>query len=90
LRNSASRQVFIEDGAEEALRVIEVPPPDTNLEHATLLQLARELQRRLAHMELRDHERMKANTQDPDREALSDTKAVLDEILGLMTGDEVA
>jgi len=61
LENPKARATFLEDGAQEALKVLEVPPADASLAEATLAQLAQELQRRLARLEWRDFQRMKSD-----------------------------
>ena len=83
--NPKAREVFLEDGAEEAMKILEVPQADTNLAGATLAQLAQELQRRLARLELREFRRMKEDPQDESREALIDAKGQLDEIVAMIT-----
>jgi hypothetical protein len=64
LDHPKARATFLEDGAQEALKALEVPPADASLAEATLAQLAQELQRRLARLEWRDFQRMKS---DPRR-----------------------
>jgi hypothetical protein len=88
LRNVMARKVFLQEGAVEAIKVLEVPSTDTKLDAASLSQLARVLQRRLALLPFEDLRRMQSDPQDSDREALTDVKASLDEVMVMIMGDE--
>lgn len=90
LESEKARKVFLADGAQEALKVLEVPPTDASLAQATLAQLAQELQRRLARLEWRDFQSMKSDSRNDSRTALVDAKAQLDEIVTSLTGDQDA
>src|SRR5439155_154407 len=86
LANPKSRNVFLEDGAEAALRILEIPTANASLNEATLVQLAQELQRRLARLAWTEFQRMKNDSRDECREALIDVESQLSEIVATMTG----
>jgi len=90
LDNEKARKVFLAEGAQEALRILEVPPPDASLAQATIAQLAQELQRRLARLEWREFQTMKSDPGNDNRTALVDVRAQLDEIVVSMIGDDSA
>jgi hypothetical protein len=58
LDNQKARAVFLDDGAQEALKILEVPPADASLAEATLTQLAREARHRPARPQWRAPQRM--------------------------------
>ena len=64
LENPKSKTVFLKDDAQDALKVLEVPPADTNLAEVALAQLTQGPQRRLGRLEWRDCQRIKS---DPRR-----------------------
>lgn len=60
LGNSESREVFLRDGAQEAMKVSDVPAPDDALRNASLEQLAREVIRRVFTMSYSDLQLLQA------------------------------
>ncbi len=58
LDNQKARAVFLDDGAQEAWKILEVPPADTGLAEATLMQLAQEVRHQPARLQWRDPQRM--------------------------------
>ena len=59
LQNEASRDTFLKLGAEEALKVLDVPTPEAALKDATLQQLAREICRRINAIRFDELQRLK-------------------------------
>jgi hypothetical protein len=61
LENPKSKAVFLKDGAQEALKVLDVPAPDEAIKDASLEQLAREISRRILSMAYSELQRLRGN-----------------------------
>jgi hypothetical protein len=59
LGNAKTRDVFLQDGAQEAMKLLDVPAPDDAIRDATLEQLAREIVRRVLGMSCPDLQRLR-------------------------------
>ncbi|NLZ05731.1 MAG: hypothetical protein GXY19_11200 [Phycisphaerae bacterium] len=80
LQNARSHEVFLKEGAQEAMRVLDVPSVGVPLAEATLEQLARALCRRITSLEYGDMLRLRGETGSEEKDVLFDAK---DAIVGL-------
>lgn len=68
LQDERSRGVFFRDGAKEALKILDVPPPDEALKDASLEQLAHEVVRRVLNMAYSELQRMREKVGSDENE----------------------
>ena len=68
LQDKRSREVFLRDGAKEALKILEVPPPDEAIKDASLEQIAHEVVRRVLNMTYSELQRMRENVGSDENE----------------------
>ena len=90
LEHPAAREVFLADGAQEAIKSLETEPADASLENASLTQLALELTRRVTKLQFSDIQRLKAEPHNENGEALFEAKAQLVDLLALVSEEEDA
>ena len=83
LRNADAKKVFLDDGAREAVKVLDRPSPDQALNDATLEQLARELTKRILNMQLRELRRLQEDLAADTNEILLQAR---DELTALCAG----
>jgi len=88
LQNPKSKEVFLRDGAREALKVLDVPAPDEALKDATLDQLAREMVRRVLSMSYSDLQRLRADVGSAENASLCDARDQLSELCADIASDE--
>jgi hypothetical protein len=60
LSSERSREVFLRDGAQEAVKLLDAPTSDAALAEASLSQLARELAKRIAYLPFADVQRLRS------------------------------
>jgi hypothetical protein len=84
LDDQEAREVFLKDGAQEAIKCLEIEPADASLAEATMTQLAQELGRRVSRMEFRDMQRLKSDPESEDSQSLLEAKTQLVQCLTLM------
>lgn len=77
LQNKKSHEVFLTEGAQEAIRLLDVPTTGVGLIDATLEQLARELCKRINALEYGDVLRLRAETNIDEKEVLYDARDAL-------------
>ena len=80
LQNAESRRVFLNRNAQEALKHLDLPAPETALNTATLEQLARQLSRRINEIPSETLQRMKAERDNDEVAALLTAKDRLSEL----------
>lgn len=88
LENEKSREVFLRDGAREAIKVLDIPAPDDALKDATLQHLAREIIRRVLSMSYSDLQRLRADVASAENAALCDARDQLVELCADIASDE--
>lgn len=74
LGNPRSKEVFLRDGAQEAIKVLDIPAPDDALQNATLQQLAREIIRRVLSISYSELQRLRADVATAENAALCDAR----------------
>ena len=74
LQNPKSKQVFLRDGAREAIKVLDVPTADQALGDATLAQLVTETNRRLLTMQYAEVIKLRSDGGAQERGDLLDLK----------------
>ncbi|HLB73769.1 MAG TPA: ParB N-terminal domain-containing protein [Sedimentisphaerales bacterium] len=77
LQNEQSRKMFLRDGAQEALRVLDIPDSATILKDTTLEQLARALCKRINEFRYDDLRRLKSDPESDEAEMLFDARDAL-------------
>jgi hypothetical protein len=80
LENKKSHEVFLRYGAEEAMKVLDVPSDGVGLADATLEQVARELCRRVSSLEYGDVRRLRGEAATEEKEVLYDARDALAEL----------
>jgi len=80
LHNREARDVFFKKGAMEAIRVLDVPPRDTSLEGATLMELAHELIRRWNDLKYPDMLRLRQMSTSDDKDVIRDARDAFSEL----------
>lgn len=79
LHNTEAREVFLKKGAVEAIKVLDVPPPNTSLDGATLMELARELIRRWNDLKYPDMLELRQGPSD-DKDVIRDALDAFSEL----------
>jgi hypothetical protein len=80
LKDPKSREAFLKAGAQEALKILDIPAPDAALKEAPLEQLAREIVRRVNGLPWATLQHMKSNPDNPEIEILRTAKEDLAEL----------
>lgn len=82
-----AKETFLKEGAQEAMKLLDTAPAGATLEEASLLQLAQELTRRIARLELKDIQRIKSDPKGKEKEVLYDANAQLEELFTFITDE---
>ncbi|RJX20073.1 MAG: hypothetical protein C4575_07350 [Desulforudis sp.] len=82
LRDDQAREIFLREGAQEALKVLDAPDTEQALSSASIVQLARELARKIGSLPYDDLMRLRGATAEDDRADLYDAKEHLESLLG--------
>ena len=80
LDDESAKTTKLENGAQEAIRLLDSRNADTNLEDASIIQLAQELSRRIVGLDFEDIKRLRDDTRNDERDILFDTKSQIDEL----------
>jgi len=88
LENAKSKEVFLQDGAQEAMKLLDVPAPDEAIKDATLEQLAREIIRRVLNMSYSELQRLRANAAGAENGAICDARDQLTQLCSDIASDE--
>ena len=88
LENPKSRDVFLKEGAQEAMKVLDVPTPDEAIKDATLDQLAREISKRILSMSYSELQRLRANPASEEASVLAETRDQLAQLCTDIASDE--
>ena len=74
LDNPKAKAVFLRDGAQEAIKLLDVPTPDQALRDAPLVALAREISRRILNVPYAEIVRLRSNMDGPENEAICEAR----------------
>ena len=80
LENDKSKAVFLSQGAQEAIKVLDVPSSEAALADATIVQLARELYKRINSIAWTEVQSLKSNQAQTDKEILLDARDALKDL----------
>ena len=81
LRNPKAKDIFLKQGAREAVKVLERPVLDKTLAEADLGQLARALRQRVDTLPFQEHQRLKDNPDDEINQYLLDALQALKDLV---------
>lgn len=88
LKDDKAREIFLKEGAQEALKVLDTPDTQQALSSASITQLARELARKIGAMPYNELQRLREATAEQDRADLYDAKEHLESLLNDLDSDE--
>lgn len=88
LRNPNSKETFLRDGAQEALKVLYVPSPDAALKDATLEQIAREINQKILSMEYAELQRLRSDVSTEGAELLCELRDNLTQLCSDIASDK--
>ena len=88
LENPKSRSVFLKAGAQEAMKLLEVPALDDSLKDVSIETLARELNRRLLSMTYAELQRLRANVAGDENVVLCEARDQLVQVCKDIAADE--
>lgn len=77
LQNDKAKATFLKSGAQEAIKVLDVPTPESALQDATLEQLARELCKRISAIQYGDLQKLRSRKETPDVSVVCDARDAL-------------
>ncbi|MBN2287113.1 MAG: hypothetical protein JXI43_11745 [Tissierellales bacterium] len=77
LQNTRSRDIFLRDGAQEALKVLETATPEATIRDATLEQLAGEICKRISRIEYGDIQRLRSIPASEEKDILCEARDAL-------------
>jgi len=80
LASEKSREVFLSDGAQEAVKLLDAPTTDTALHDAPLESLAKELIRKVLGLSYGDIQRLRANLGNDQKDILIDARDQLSQL----------
>lgn len=75
-----AKDVFLKDGAQEAMKLLDVPSPDQALKDAPLQELAREISRRVLNMKYGELQRLRSGIGSPENEAICEARDHLQQL----------
>ena len=87
LRDPEAKMVFLNEGAREAVKVLDRPSPDEALNHATLEELARELTKRILTMQYRELRRLQEDLTSDANEVLVQARDTITELCADIASD---
>jgi hypothetical protein len=88
LRNSKSKDIFLRDGAQEAVKVLDIPSADAAIRDASLEQLARVINRKVLSMEYAELQRLRSDVNAEEAELLCELKDNLIQLCSDIVSDE--
>jgi len=88
LDDSKSRDIFLRDGAQEAMKVLDTPSSDDAIKDATLLQLAQELCRNVLNITYSELQRLRSDIDSDENEVLCDARDQLIQLCKDIASDE--
>ncbi|MDD5701712.1 MAG: hypothetical protein PHU23_06630, partial [Dehalococcoidales bacterium] len=88
LENPKSRAMFLKSGAQEAMKLLEVPVMIDALKDVSLEELARELSRRVMSMTYSELQRLRANVAGDENAVLCEARDQLEQVCKDIAADE--
>jgi hypothetical protein len=88
LDSPKSREVFLKAGAQEAMKLLEVPPVTESLKDASLDELSREVSRRVLGMTYGELQRLRASVVNEENAVLCDARDHLTQLCKDIAADE--
>lgn len=88
LENPKAKEIFLRDGAQEAVKVLDVPSPDDALKDASLDHLAREVCRRVLSMSYSELQRLREDVGSDQNEVLCQARDQLTQLCADIVSDE--
>lgn len=77
LQNEKAKAIFLKSGAQEAIKVLDVPTPESALQDATLEQLAREMCKRISAIQYSDLQKLRSRKDTTDVAVICDARDAL-------------
>lgn len=77
LRNDKALEIFLKDGAREAIKVLDVPEPGATLDNAALHLIARELAKRVNSIAYGEMQRLRKDADENEREYFFEARDAL-------------
>jgi hypothetical protein len=87
LPNQKSKEIFLKEGAKEALKVLDQPTPDAALKDASLEQLVQEISKRVRNMPFSEFQRLKADPSSLENERIRDARDQLIQLRQQITSE---
>jgi hypothetical protein len=88
LENPKSREVFLKAGAQEAMKLLDVPAVVDSMKNVSLDDLARELSRRILAMSYGELQRLRANVAGDENSLLCETRDQLIQVCKDIAAEE--
>ena len=88
LRNPEARDIFLRDGAREAIKVLDAPSPTESIRNATFTQLLNEVKRRIWMMPYSELRRLKEQTGEADSDAILEARDALVQLTEDLASDD--
>ncbi len=83
LQNDGAKKIFLKESIEAAIRVLDAPPTEMMVKDATLIQLAKELYKRINFINYEQMRRLKENAEE--RDAIANVHDILTQFVKDMT-----
>ncbi|HCI29859.1 MAG TPA: hypothetical protein DE117_06770 [Fervidobacterium sp.] len=80
MQNERAKTIFLKSGAQEAIKVLDIPTPASALQDAPLEQLARELCKRISTIQYSDLQKLRSLKETPDIAVICDAKDALNDL----------
>ncbi len=80
LKNEQAKKIFLKDDIEEAIKVLDTPSPGSTLQDATLIQLAKEISRRIGQISLDEIKKLRDKDTNEERDIIIDAKENLQDL----------
>ncbi len=80
LQNEKAKAIFLKHGAQEAIKALDVPNPESALQDATLEQLARELSKRISGIQYIDLQKLRSRKDTPEVSVVCDARDALSDL----------
>ena len=88
LENAKSREVFLKDGAQEAMKHIDIPDTPTALTDASISHLSQELVKKINALSWSDFKRLKEPAMDEEKEVIIEASSVLNDFCKDLKSEE--
>ena len=88
LSNEQSRKQFLKDGAESAIKLLDIPTAEALLKDANIFQLARELCKKISGVQFEFIKKLRQEQNIEEREIISDARDALVELYSEITPEE--